>query len=204
MKHVYFLTLLSSLVLQAGLMAQPNNSYNQPTHQLEVQTKQLPSNQQRNDAYAPSKPDELRSNQKIERTLSILKPDAVRNRHVGDIISRFEDAGLRVAAIKMIKLNKDQAAQFYNIHRERPFFPELVKFMSSGPIIVMVLEGDQAISKNRQLMGATNPKEAEKGSIRADFAGSVSQNAVHGSDSPEAAREEISFFFPPNEIYQAN
>lgn len=179
MKSIYFLTLLTSLALQIGLAAQSNNSQQ----------------------YVPLKPNELRSNQKIERTLSILKPDALRNRHIGDIISRFEEAGLRVAAIKMIKLTPEQAAQFYQVHRERPFFPELVKMMSSGPIIAIVLEGDQAISKNRQLMGATNPKEAVKGTIRADFSVSVSQNTVHGSDSPEAARQEIDFFFAPDEIY---
>lgn len=154
-----------------------------------------------NDPYAAPKPDELRSEQKIERTLSILKPDAVRNRHIGNIISRFEDEGLRVAAIKMVSLTPEQASQFYAIHRDRPFFPGLVKFMSSGPVVVLVLEGNQAIKKNREIMGATDPKKAEKGTIRADFAESVSQNAVHGSDSPEAARQEIIFFFKPNEIY---
>src|SRR5262249_35446320 len=136
--------------------------------------------------------------QKIERTLSILKPDAVRNRHIGDIISRFEDSGLRIAAIKMVRLTPEQAAQFYNIHRERPFYKELVQFMSSGPVVVMVLEGDQAVSKNRQLMGATDPSKAEKGTIRAEYAESISRNAVHGSDSVESANQEIPFFFRPN------
>ncbi|WP_068467483.1 nucleoside-diphosphate kinase [Candidatus Protochlamydia phocaeensis] len=136
-----------------------------------------------------------------ERTLSIIKPDAVRQDHIGDIISRFEHAGLHVAGIKMVHLNKNQAAQFYRVHRDRPFFPGLVDFMASGPVIVLVLEGDQAVAKNRQLMGATDPKKAEKGTIRADYAESVSQNAVHGSDSPEAAKEEILFFFRPNELY---
>lgn len=136
-----------------------------------------------------------------ERTLSIIKPDAVRQNHIGDIISRFEHAGLHIAAIKMVRLTPDQAAQFYHVHRERPFFRDLVQFMSSGPIVALVLEGNQAISKNRQLMGATNPQKAEKGTIRADFAQSVSENAVHGSDSPEAAREEISFFFSPPDIF---
>ncbi len=229
MKYFSFLALLTSLVLQAGLMAQPYQN-NQPAPQIEVQVQKLPSNHEEgsyfpkgtytgqtqagnkdenrlsnsgyaNDAYAPPQSDELRPNQKIERTLSILKPDALKNRHVGDIISRFEDAGLRVAAIKMIRLSSEQASQFYSMHRERLFFPDLVKYMSSGPIIVIVLEGNQAISKNRQLMGSTDPKKAEKGTIRADFAQSITENAVHGSDSPEAARQEIAFFFQPNEIY---
>lgn len=205
MKQVYFLTFITSLALQTGIMAQPNNDNNQrPAQRLEVQVQRLPSNSEpatTNDAYTPRSTDELRANQKIERTLSILKPDALRNRHIGGIISRFEDSGLRVVGIKMVKLTPEQASQFYNIHRERPFFPELTKYMSSGPIIVLALEGDQAISKNRQLMGATDPKKAEKGTIRADFAKSVTENAVHGSDSPEAAKQEIMFFFRPNEIY---
>jgi nucleoside-diphosphate kinase len=155
-----------------------------------------------NNAYAPPQnTDELRPKQKIEWTLSILKPDVLKNRHIGDIISRFEDAGLRVAAIKMVQLTPEQAAQFYSIHREKPFFPELVQYMSSGPIVAMVLEGDRAISKNRELMGETDPRKAAKGTIRADFAESISHNAVHGSDSPESARQEIAFFFLPNEIY---
>ncbi len=139
--------------------------------------------------------------QTLERTLSILKPDAVKNRHIGDIISRFEDNGLRVVGIKMIRLTPDQAAQFYNIHRDRPFFKDLVQFMSSGPVVVIVLEGEDAISKNRQLMGSTDPKKAEKGTIRADYAESISQNAVHGSDSIQTAGQEIPFFFRPNELY---
>lgn len=141
------------------------------------------------------------SEKNFERTLSILKPDAVRNRHIGDIISRFEGNGLRVVAIKMLKLNSDQASKFYSVHRDRPFFKDLVQFISSGPVIVMVLEGEQAVSKNRQLMGATDPNKAEQGTIRADYAESISQNAVHGSDSLEAANQEIPFFFRSNEIY---
>lgn len=139
-----------------------------------------------------------------ERTLSILKPDAVRNRHIGDIIARFENSGLHVIGIKMVRLTPEQAAQFYNIHKERPFFKDLIQFMSSGPVVVMVLEGEQAISKNRQLMGATDPKKAEKGTIRADYAQSVSQNAVHGSDSSESANVEIPFFFKANELYPSD
>lgn len=206
MKHFSFLTFLTSLVLQIGLMAQPYND-NRSAPQIEVQVQRFPSNQERNDdrsnkgAYAPPSSDTLRPNQTTERTLSILKPDALKNRHIGGIISRFENAGLRVAAIKMIKLSPDQAAQFYSMHRDRPFFSDLVKYMSSGPVIAIVLEGDQAISKNRQLMGATDPKKAEKGTLRADFAKSITENAVHGSDSPEAAQQEITFFFQPNEIY---
>lgn len=139
--------------------------------------------------------------QKMEMTLSILKPDTVKNRHIGDIISRFEDTGLRVLALKMVKLNPEQAARFYHVHSSRPFFKDLVNFISSGPIVAIVLGGDQAVNKNRQLMGATDPKTAEKGTIRGDFAESITQNSVHGSDSVESAREEISFFFTPNEIY---
>jgi nucleoside-diphosphate kinase len=137
----------------------------------------------------------------LEQTLSIIKPDAVEKNHIGDIIARFEKSDLRIAAIKMVKLTKDEAAKFYAVHRDRPFYGELVDFISSGPIVAMVLEGKQATTKNRTLMGATDPTKAEKGSIRADFAESMGRNAVHGSDSPEAAREEIEFFFKPNEIY---
>ena len=160
---------------------------------LFAQTNQLQSNNQQLINHVQP--------QKVERTLSILKPDAVKNRHIGDIISRLEDKGLHIVAIKMVKLNKDQAAQFYKIHKDRPFFPELVEYMSSGPVVVMVLEGDQAITKSRQIIGATNPETAEKGTIRADFGESIRKNAIHGSDSPEAAKEEIQFFFQPNEIF---
>jgi nucleoside-diphosphate kinase len=188
MKLIYFATLFLSCALQIGLFAQSTQSNGNAQKAIQ-------------DPYAPPPADELRSNQKVERTLSILKPDALKNRHIGDIISRFEDAGMHVAALKMIKLTPEQAGQFYSAHRDRPFYAELVKYMSSGPIVVMVLEGDQAISRNRQMMGATNPLNATPGSIRADYAESTTKNAVHGSDSPESARQEIAFFFKPDEIY---
>jgi len=137
----------------------------------------------------------------IERTLSIVKPDAVAKNVIGEIISRFEKANLRVAAAKMIHLSKQQAEEFYAVHKARPFFPALVAFISSGPVLVQVLEGDNAIAKNRQIMGATNPKEAAPGTIRADFAESIDHNAVHGSDAPETAKQEIAFFFKPEEIF---
>ncbi len=135
-----------------------------------------------------------------ERTLSIIKPDAVAKNHIGAIIHRFEKGGLRIAAAKMLHLSKTQAEQFYAVHKERPFFPGLVAFMSSGPVLVQVLEGDNAIALNRQIMGATNPKDAAAGSIRADFATSIDHNAVHGSDAPDTAMQEIAFFFKPEEI----
>jgi len=135
-----------------------------------------------------------------ERTLSIIKPDAVMNDHIGSIIQRFESIGLRIAAIKMIQLDKKRAENFYDIHRERPFYNDLTDFMITGPVIVMVLEGDNAIVKNRKLMGATDPEQAAKGTIRKDFASSITNNAVHGSDSVKAAKAEISFFFSENEI----
>jgi len=136
-----------------------------------------------------------------ERTLSIIKPDAVAKNVIGEIISRFEKGGLRIAAARMMHLSQKQAEQFYIVHKARPFFPALVSFMSSGPVLVQVLEGENAIAKNRQIMGATNPKDAAAGSIRADFADSIDHNAVHGSDAPETAREEIAFFFKPEEIF---
>lgn len=135
-----------------------------------------------------------------EQTLSIIKPDAVAANHIGAIVDRFEKADMRIAAIKMIKLSRQQAGEFYFIHNERPFYEELVNFMSSGPVVVMVLEGNDAIAKNRTIMGATDPKKAAPGTIRADFAESMGRNAVHGSDSPEAAKKEIAFFFKPSEI----
>jgi nucleoside-diphosphate kinase len=135
-----------------------------------------------------------------ERTLSIIKPDAVAKNVIGEIISRFEKGGLRIAAAKMMRLSKTQAEQFYAVHKERPFFGALVGFMSSGPVLVQVLEGNNAIALNRQIMGATNPKDAAPGTIRADFADSIDHNAVHGSDSPETAQEEVAFFFKPEEI----
>jgi nucleoside-diphosphate kinase len=137
----------------------------------------------------------------IERTLSIIKPDAVAKNVIGEIISRFEKGGLRVAGAKMLRLTKTQGEQFYAVHKERPFFAALVKFISSGPVLVQVLEGENAIAKNRQIMGATNPKDAAAGTIRADFADSIDHNAVHGSDAPETAKQEIAFFFKPEEIF---
>ncbi len=135
-----------------------------------------------------------------ERTLSIIKPDAVAKNAIGEIESRFEKAGLKIVAAKMLKLSQEQAEGFYAEHKERPFFGALVGFMTSGPVVVQVLEGDNAIAANRDLMGATNPKEAEAGTIRADFAESIDANAVHGSDSPESAAREIAYFFEDSEI----
>jgi nucleoside-diphosphate kinase len=136
----------------------------------------------------------------LERTLSIVKPDAVAKDIIGKIYSRFEAGGLRVIAAKMLHLSREQAEGFYAVHRERPFFGELVDFMISGPVMVQVLEGEGAIAKNREIMGATNPKDAAPGTIRADFAETVQENAVHGSDGPESARTEIAFFFREDEI----
>ncbi len=132
----------------------------------------------------------------MQQTLSIIKPDAVAGAHIGAILSRFERAGLRIIAAKMTHLSQDEAKKFYRVHRERPFFAELVDFISSGPIFISVLRGDRAIATNRELMGATDPKKAEPGTIRADFAESIDANAVHGSDGPETAKEEIKLFFP--------
>ncbi len=135
-----------------------------------------------------------------QRTLSIIKPDAVGNNHIGDIISRFEKAGLKVIGAKMRHLKKSDAEGFYAVHKERPFFKPLVDFMISGPVLIMVLEGDNAIQKNRDLMGATDPSKAEKGTIRADLAKTIDANAVHGSDGEDTAKFEIEFFFQPEEI----
>lgn len=132
----------------------------------------------------------------VERTLSIVKPDAVAKNKIGAIYERLEAGGLRIVAAKMLHLTRAQAEGFYAVHRERPFFADLVSFMISGPIMVQVLEGENAIARNRELMGATNPADADPGTIRADFATSVEENAVHGSDAPETARQEIEFFFP--------
>jgi nucleoside-diphosphate kinase len=132
----------------------------------------------------------------IEQTLSIIKPDGVAKNLIGEIYSRFEKAGLKVVAARMIHLSQEQAEGFYAVHRERPFFKDLVGFMVSGPVMVQALEGEDAIAKNRELMGATNPKEAAPGTIRADFAETVDENIVHGSDAPETAKAEIAFFFP--------
>lgn len=137
----------------------------------------------------------------IQRTLSIVKPDAVAKNVIGEIYSRFEKAGLKIIAAKMVHLSEQEAGKFYTVHKERPFFGELVKFMTSGPVMVQVLEGENAIAKNRELMGATDPKKADKGTIRADFAESIDANAVHGSDAPETAAVEIAFFFPEMNIY---
>ncbi len=137
----------------------------------------------------------------MEQTLSIIKPDAVKKGVIGKIIDRFESNGLRIAAMKKLQLSEKEAGDFYAVHKERPFFGELVEFMTSGPIVAMVLEGENAVAKNRELMGATDPKEATPGTIRADFAESIDANAVHGSDSLENARIEISFFFAKREIH---
>jgi nucleoside-diphosphate kinase len=137
----------------------------------------------------------------IERTLSIIKPDAVAKDVIGEIYSRFEQAGLKIIAACMKRLTRDQAEEFYSVHRGRPFFNDLVEFMTSGPVMIQVLEGENAIMRNRELMGATNPSEAAPGTIRADFAQSIDANAVHGSDAPETAAVEISCFFNDNEIH---
>ena len=136
----------------------------------------------------------------IERTLSIIKPDAVAKNVIGQIESRFEAAGLTIVAMKMLQLDDELAGGFYAEHKERPFYADLVGFMTSGPVVVQVLEGENAIAKNRELMGATNPKEAAAGTIRADFAESIDANAVHGSDSPESAAREVAYFFQVSEI----
>lgn len=135
-----------------------------------------------------------------EQTLSIIKPDAVGQNQIGNIIEYFERDGLCVVGAKMLQLSNDQAKKFYEIHKDRPFYNDLVSFMTSGPVLAMVLEGEDAIAKNRKIMGATDPAKADKGTIRGDFATSIDQNAVHGSDSQETAKVEVSFFFKPNEI----
>ncbi len=136
----------------------------------------------------------------IERTLSIVKPDAVGKNAIGDIYARFEKAGLRIAAAKMLHMDADKAGGFYAEHQGKPFYDDLVSFMTSGPVMVQVLEGEGAIAKNREIMGATNPKEADPGTIRADFAESIDANAVHGSDAPESAAREIAYFFEQSEV----
>jgi len=136
----------------------------------------------------------------IQRTFSIVKPDAVAKNVIGEIYSRFEKGGLRIVASKMLQLSKEQAEGFYAVHKERPFFNDLVSFMISGPVMVQVLEGENAIARNRELMGATNPADADAGTIRADFAETVDENAVHGSDAAETAAEEIKFFFSDEEL----
>lgn len=137
----------------------------------------------------------------VERTLSIIKPDAVGKNLIGEIYRRFERAGLRLIAAKMLHLDQKQAEGFYAVHRERPFFKDLVKFMTSGPVVVQVLEGEGAVAKNREIMGATDPKKAAPGTIRADFASNVEENAVHGSDATDTAKVEIEYFFRTSEIY---
>lgn len=137
----------------------------------------------------------------LERTLSIVKPDAVAKNAIGAIYARFEQAGLKIVAARMKHLSKQEAEGFYAVHRERPFFPALVNFMASGPVMIQVLEGEDAVARNRELMGATNPKDAAPGTIRADFADSIDANAVHGSDSLENAAIEIAYFFPATDVY---
>jgi nucleoside-diphosphate kinase len=136
-----------------------------------------------------------------EQTLSIIKPDAVQKNHVGEILSRFEKGGLKIAALKMKQLTREEAEGFYAVHKERPFFKDLVDFMISGPVVISVLEGERAIQKNRELMGATNPKDAAPGTIRADFAESIDANAVHGSDGIDTAKIEVAYFFEKEEVY---
>jgi len=135
-----------------------------------------------------------------ERTISIIKPDAVAKNVIGEIYSRFEKAGLKIVAAKMMQLSEEKAGEFYAVHKERPFYGELIAFMTSGPVMVQVLEGNDAIAKNREVMGATNPKEAAAGTVRADFAESIDENAVHGSDGPDTAKAEIAFFFSDDEL----
>lgn len=137
----------------------------------------------------------------VERTLSIIKPDAVAKNVIGQIYARFEQAGLRIVAARMMHLSRQQAEGFYAVHKERPFFGDLVAFMISGPVMIQAMEGENAIAKNRDLMGATDPKKAAKGTIRADFADSIDANAVHGSDSPQTAAVEIAYFFPALDVY---
>ncbi|NIO41407.1 MAG: nucleoside-diphosphate kinase [Burkholderiales bacterium] len=137
----------------------------------------------------------------VERTLSIIKPDAVAKNLIGQILSRFEAANLKIVAIRMALLSEAEAAGFYAVHKDRPFFKDLINFMTSGPVSIQVLEGDNAIQSNRVLMGATDPKKADRGTIRADFAESIDANAVHGSDSPQTAAVEIAYFFPAMNIY---
>ncbi len=136
----------------------------------------------------------------VERTLSIIKPDAVAKNVIGEIYTRFEKAGLQIVAARMMHLSAEQAGEFYAVHKERPFFNDLVEFMTSGPVLVQALEGESAIAKNREVMGATNPAEADAGTIRADFAASIDENAVHGSDAPETAAQEIAFFFGEDQV----
>ena len=139
--------------------------------------------------------------QTLEQTLSIIKPDAESQNQIGNIIEYFEREGLSVVAMKMVQLTPEQAKSFYAVHKERPFFSELVEFMTSGPVVIMVLEGEAAISRNRKIMGATDPEKASPGTVRADFATRIDRNAIHGSDSPETAKSEIAFFFKSSELH---
>jgi nucleoside-diphosphate kinase len=136
----------------------------------------------------------------IERTISIIKPDGVQKNIIGEIDRRFESAGLQIVAARMLHLTREQAGEFYAVHRERPFYNDLIEYMTSGPVMVQVLEGDDAIAKNREIMGATDPSKADPGTIRADFAASIEENVVHGSDGPDTARQEIGFFFSDDQI----
>ncbi|HEX5514949.1 MAG TPA: nucleoside-diphosphate kinase [Gammaproteobacteria bacterium] len=140
----------------------------------------------------------------VERTLSIIKPDAVAKNVIGEIYTRFERARLKIIAAKMVQLSREQAEGFYDVHRSRPFFNDLVEFMISGPVMIQVLEGEDAIRKNREIMGATNPKEAAAGTLRHDFADSIDANAVHGSDGPDTAKQEIAYFFKDDELCPRN
>lgn len=140
----------------------------------------------------------------VERTLAIIKPDAVKANHIGDIIARYEKNGLQVAGLKMVLLTKERAADFYAVHKDRPFYNDLVTFMSSGPVVVIALEGPNAVAKNREIMGATDPSKAANGTLRKDFGTSMTNNAVHGSDSLENAQKEIDFFFKAKRVYNRN
>jgi nucleoside-diphosphate kinase len=137
----------------------------------------------------------------LERTLSIVKPDGVKANHIGEVCRRFEQAGLSIVAARMLQLSQREAEGFYAVHRERPFFRDLVRYMTSGPVVVQVLEGENAIARNREIMGATDPKKAASGTIRADLASSIEQNVVHGSDAPDTAAREIAYFFSTTELY---
>jgi nucleoside-diphosphate kinase len=152
----------------------------------------------------PNSPTKLEYSMSIEQTLSIIKPDAVGKNVIGKIMDRFESAGLKIVACRMVHLSREQAETFYAVHKDRPFYGELVEYMISGAVIIQILEGEEAIQRNRDVMGATNPTEAAPGTIRADFAESVQANAVHGSDSPTTAQQEISYFFDPAHISSRN
>jgi nucleoside-diphosphate kinase len=205
MKHLLFIVFVT-VVIQLDISAQNGNS--DSFQQIEITTQVQPSKSDNSSAadganYQPKDSGTIDHTiaQKMEQTLSIIKPNAVRNRHTGDILLSLENKGLHIVGMKMVELTPQQAAQFYQVHQNRPFFQDLVTFMSSGPIVVVVLEGTNAIAKNREIMGATNPAEADEGTIRAKFGTSITENAIHGSDSPETAREEIQFFFQKDQIF---